>query len=219
MKATLLRARERFDALSLRERLMVFVACLAVGWFVIASLLVRPLVERNAATRERIVQQEKLLAATEEAIAALARARTDPDAALRARRDELTRAIEAIDTELDAAARGLVPAERMPALVERIVARDRRLQVVSVRTLAPAPLVERGQEKPAPAADAGGIWRHGIEITVAGSYADLTDYVAALERLPTRMYWGRAVMQADYPRVTLSLTLYTLSLERAWLRV
>jgi hypothetical protein len=33
------------------------------------------------------------------------------------------------------------------------------------------------------------------------------------------VYWGRAVMAAEYPKVMLTLTLYTLSLDRAWLVV
>jgi MSHA biogenesis protein MshJ len=59
-----------------------------------------------------------------------------------------------------------------------------------------------------------------VEITVAGSYADLTLYLDALEKLSWQMYWGKAEMRVEeYPRVTLTITLYTLSMEKTWLSV
>jgi len=57
-------------------------------------------------------------------------------------------------------------------------------------------------------------------MTVRGSYADLLQYLTALEKLPTQMFWGMAKMQVvQYPEAELTLTLYTLSLEKTWLQV
>jgi len=65
-----------------------------------------------------------------------------------------------------------------------------------------------------------GLFRHGIELTVSGSYADLYEYLKVLEHLPTQLYWGNAELAvAEYPSVTLKLTLYTVSFDRAWLIV
>ena len=64
------------------------------------------------------------------------------------------------------------------------------------------------------------MYKHGVQITVRGSYADLTQYMAALENLPTRMFWGMAKMNVvQYPTSELTLTLYTLSLDKTWLQV
>ena len=52
------------------------------------------------------------------------------------------------------------------------------------------------------------------------SYTDLLQYLRALEKLPTRMFWGMAKMQvAKYPETDLTLTLYTLSLDKKWLQI
>ena len=62
------------------------------------------------------------------------------------------------------------------------------------------------------------IWRHGVELTVRGSYGDLLRYLDAVERLPVRVYFGRAVLDASqFPEVDLRLTVYTLGMDRAWL--
>ena len=64
------------------------------------------------------------------------------------------------------------------------------------------------------------IYKHGVEITVQGTYLDLLAYLAELERLPWRMYWGNLDLKVDeYPQSTLVLTLYTLSLDKAWLAI
>jgi MSHA biogenesis protein MshJ len=64
------------------------------------------------------------------------------------------------------------------------------------------------------------LFRHGIELTVSGAYLDLYEYLRTLERLPAQLYWGRAELSvSEYPSITLKLTLYTVSFDRAWLTV
>jgi MSHA biogenesis protein MshJ len=64
------------------------------------------------------------------------------------------------------------------------------------------------------------IWRHGLEVRVAGSYADLLAYVVELERAPQRLLWGGMALKVTvWPTSELTLTVYTLSRERDWLAV
>ena len=70
------------------------------------------------------------------------------------------------------------------------------------------------------AAEAGGtaLYRHGVELTVRGSYRDLLQYVQNVEQLPVRVQFGKAVLDASrWPEVDLRLTVYTLSMDRSWL--
>jgi MSHA biogenesis protein MshJ len=71
----------------------------------------------------------------------------------------------------------------------------------------------------APASD-DGISQHGIEIRLAGSYNDLLNYLAELERMPQRVMWNSVSLKVEkYPRNVLVLRVYTLSLDRSWLIV
>jgi MSHA biogenesis protein MshJ len=72
-----------------------------------------------------------------------------------------------------------------------------------------------------PPADGAPLYRHGVEITVEGQYADLMGYLFALENLPgPRLLWGGIKLKVEkHPTVQLSLTVYTLSLDRAWLEL
>jgi MSHA biogenesis protein MshJ len=73
-------------------------------------------------------------------------------------------------------------------------------------------------EKPAP--PPGGIYRHAIEITLAGSYADLMRYAEELQHVSPRPLWSAIQLKVvEYPRSELTFTLYTLSLDLPWLAV
>ena len=64
------------------------------------------------------------------------------------------------------------------------------------------------------------LYKHGIEMTLRGRYLDLLDYLREVERMPDRVYWDKVeVSVQEYPNVTLKLTLYTVSMDRAWLLV
>jgi MSHA biogenesis protein MshJ len=113
----------------------------------------------------------------------------------------------------------LVPPDRMAALLEQVLGRNANLQLVAMNTLPVTPFIE-------PQADAAvgshepQMFKHGVTITVRGSYADVLQYLTSLERLPTRMFWGTAKMNViRHPTLELTLTLYTLSLDRTWMQV
>ena len=222
---------DNIDALSLRERAMVFFAALAVAVFVMNILFIDPVVTRKKALVARMAQQQTELRALQVKIQALEQQRAGPDAANLARRDGIRRQIAEVDVTLQDMQHSLVPAQNMKAVLQEVLARNPRLQLVAMRTLPATPLIEKRDkaEKTAAAApksqdkltaSEGGVYKHGVRITLQGSYTDLHDYLARLEKLPWRMFWSRASLSADdYPRLTLTVTIYTLSLDKAWLVV
>ena len=229
MKALWRKYADKIDALSLRERVMVFVTALVIVLFMIHVLFIDPLTTRSKALSGQMAQQQTDLPALQVKIQALEKDLTDPDIANRARHDGIKREIAQIDATLKDMQQSLVPAQDMQALLQEMLTRNPRLQLIALRTLPAAPLVAKHDttdksDAAAPgakaAASADGVFKHGVRITVQGSYADLHDYLARLEKLSWHMFWSRASLNADdYPRLTLTLTIYTLSLDKAWLVV
>jgi MSHA biogenesis protein MshJ len=124
----------------------------------------------------------------------------------------------------------MVPPERMARLLEDMLARTRGLQLISLRALPPkrfepggTPTAPQGVAttvKPAPRDSQRTIFQHSFEFTLQGSYLDLHDYLAQLEKLPWEMYWSRISVQTEqYPRLRVTITVQTLSLTKAWLIV
>ncbi|MBW7902353.1 MAG: type II secretion system protein M [Rhodocyclaceae bacterium] len=76
----------------------------------------------------------------------------------------------------------------------------------------------QGQE--AGAAEEAALFRHGLELEVEGSYADLYAWLAQIEAGPQKMLWGDARFTViEHPRARLVLTVHTLNKGRAWLAI
>ena len=230
IKQRVLDVAARMDALSLRERGMVFGATIAVLAFAGHTFVLTPQDAKQAALRTQIEQQQAASTAIDAEITARVEgSRIDPDAQSRTRLNTMQQEMGQLGSELLALEHGLVPPERMGPLVEGILRANGRLKLVSMRTLpaeplaAPtAPSAPAAPATPSPAAggDVPLLYRHGVEVTVRGNYLDMVDYMSTLDAMPTRMFWGRAQLDVDtYPTARLTLTLHTLSLDRQWMKL
>lgn len=231
MKKAIANYLRKFDAYSLRERILLAVAAVVVIFFLMDTLLLSAWSRQNAALKAGIVEQgaesERVRVQLKEL---QGRASAHPDAQAQARIREIEQNIAAIEATLQSASKQLVPPERMATMLEDLLKRNRRLQLVKMTTLPAAELL--GREK-AEASQTGGqhaategqagsqnIFKHGVELTLRGSYFDMLDYLAQVESLPWQMYWGHLKLDArEYNRPVLTLTLYTLSLDKVLLTI
>jgi MSHA biogenesis protein MshJ len=251
VKEQLTRLATRIDALTLRERVLLFAAVAAGYVFLMHFFGLGPMFAQQERLRTRIVQQQNHLEGIDNEIRdKVLAAQVDPDAPTRARIAEVRGQLDGLATSLRAMQNGLVPPERMAPLVEAILRANGRLQMVSMRTLPVEPVMgtaaAAGDAAPAPgamvqlaanlaslqpqaqpqatlrpaAARAPLLYRHGVEVTVRGNYLDMIGYMAALESMPTQLFWGRAQLEAEtWPNSRLTLTLYTLSLDAKWMKL
>ena len=224
MNPALARLVARFDALQRRERALVAAALVGGILMLGSTAFVEPALKRQKLFSQQLSQQQADLASQQAQIAALRGQLADPEKALRARLEEARKKSAGIDAELNKAGAALVPPQRVTALLEELLSRNRGLRLLSMRTLPAQPLIERKPPEPGRAEVAAlpqaNLFRHGVEIRVEGSYADLTAYLGELERLPQRMLWGRVAVDAEHhPKIVMTLTVYTLSLDKSWLVV
>jgi MSHA biogenesis protein MshJ len=220
------RIADKIDALSLRERGLVFFSIALVVLGMLYSSLLRPVVEQQRIVSRTLSQQESQIRTANQQLTAMIASRPgDPESAARRRLEDLRRRIADTQRALSQRQSKLIAADRMAGLMEDLVARNRSLELVGLKSLPPT-RVGADQAQAAKAAAAApvqgerAVFRHGVEVTVQGTYLDLLEYVRQLEHLPTELLWGRADISAgEYPRITMKLTLYTLSFDRAWLVV
>ena len=244
MKALWLQYAARIDALSVRERVMIALAGAAAIVFLVYSWLIDPANARERTLQATIAEQRSRLAAIDvEVVQKQAAALADPDAEARKRLAALAADNEGLRGSLRATQKALVPPARMSALLGQMVQQNSRLKLVSLQTLAPAgttdgnfaetpaegvapvlpatALTTRPPGTAAPAADEPAqplLYRHGVQVVLQGAYADMVAYMEALERMPAQVFWGRAVLDAtEHDKATLTLTLYTLSLDEKWI--
>lgn len=218
---------ERIDAFTLRERVMVFSAAMVVLLALVHTLLIDAEVQRERRLSAAIAQKQGEARSLQEQVARMVTTRAmDPDRAPRERLAAVRADLAAIEAQISAAERKFTAPEQMRRVIEELLARSRGVELRAMRNLPSTSIAEaRAQTAGAAAAKAPApaerlVYRHGIEVTVSGGYLDLMGYLADLERLPTQLYWGSLVMDAgQYPRHTMKLVVYTLSLDSAWLNV
>jgi MSHA biogenesis protein MshJ len=91
---------------------------------------------------------------------------------------------------------------------------------VQMRTLPVEPLLNKTEKTDAAAKPAALLYRHGVEVVVRGNYLDMITTMAALEAMPTQLFWSGAQLEAEtWPSSRLTLTLHTLSLDEKWMKL
>lgn len=224
LKEGLTSLRERIDRLSVRERMLVFIAAPVTLFVLATNLLFVPAWNEHGLQRKHLAGKHEQIEKLESQLQTiLRRASEDPDAASRAKLVALREQLGTIDTALAEQTAGLVSPQEMAKLVEEMLKQNRRLELVKIESLAPMQLgndAEQQQEKPAMMKLDYVVYRHGTRVQFRGRYADIVDYLEALERLPWKMFWGEATLETEqYPLSRFTLVLYTLSLREAWIGV
>ena len=224
MKRLWQRYAERIDSASLRERCMVFAAAALVIVAVLESLLIDPqLRERQRLTAEQSAREIESAKLQAELSKLVLTGREDPEREARARLAALRAEVAALSGQITEEQRKFTPPDRMGGVLQEILARNQKLRLMDMKTLPVVALSDlKAQEGGARTASGAErmIYRHGIEITLSGTYLDMLGYLTALENLSTQMYWGSMDLSVDeYPTATLKLVVYTVSLDRAWMVV
>jgi MSHA biogenesis protein MshJ len=224
----------RIDAMTLRQRAGVFAACAAFVLYLVTMLAIDPMLKEQARLQTQIHQQRATMAGIDTDIAALVDAfARDPDAVNRQRLAAARTETRTLGDNLATMQKGLVAPEQIAPLLQAILRANGKLQLVSLATLpvtavgglpaaaASAPPSAKPSAPPAAApAMSGLLYRHGVQVTVRGSYLDMIAYMAALESLPAQLFWGDASFGVEeYPRAHVTLTLYTLSLDSKWMTI
>lgn len=227
MKAQWEQLAKRFATVSPRERWMLAGATLVALAFVLNLLWLSPAVEQRATARKALVQKRAEVQTLRAQIAQLKQQaeleRVQGEATLKSLQQEY----RLVSDALGELGRNLIAAREMPDFLRKVMPRTGGVEVVAVRTLSVAPLlpVPEGADattaQPAAGAvDPGNLYRHSVEIKLAGRYSDLYDWLRALERAPKKVLWGDLSLEVQkYPVSVLTLTVHTLSLDRAWLSI
>lgn len=213
---------EKIDGISLRERALVFAAAAYMLVSLAQVLFLDPLLAVQKRLSAQMVQQQEKIKGIHAQIEALQQAKKDNAASpLRQRLSQVKQQLAEGDAYLQGSRDRLVQPEKMADLLEQVLNKNGKLQLVNLQTLPAAPLIEKAAVPASAAAEPGKqVFKHGVQITVRGSYLDLLQYLTALERLQTKMFWGMSRMNVvQHPTAELTLTLYTLSLDKTWLQL
>lgn len=224
LKQLINQLQEKIDALSLRERAILFLAISFVLYSSVDYLLLTPLELKQQKMLEQIqsIQAENGLLESQ-ALTIINRYRSDPDLAERQQLAQLNRAIDKANAHIDEAVAGLIPPEKMALALENLLQRQRGLTFISIDSMPAEPLLKPTNDDSTAVTNDGqlqSIYRHSFKLQFEGSYLDTLAYLRQLETLDWSFRWDEIDMtMQEYPKVAITLVIHTISLDEGLIGV
>lgn len=225
----------KIDDLSVRERAAIFLATLAVLFFIWDGYLMTTLDSREKTLRSQLQQKQSEQAALNAELQMLISSRQeDPNKQNREKLESLRAELDAIKTEVMKSTRHLISPNRMAAVLENVLSKTRGLELVEVKGLGSSPLVSgNGKASNDPGSNESGVdddknteengefanaYKHGLRIVFNGSFMSTLAYMKELETLDNEFIWENLKFEIiEYPDGQVSITVFTLSLDRDWI--
>lgn len=189
----------RVNAMTLRERFLLFACVIAVLGAITNVLFIAPLT----------AQQKLLVAQIENKSAEMDMRIDETNAQIMIRRRDRMNEVNAaalklqadivlVEQEIAALSMSSVDTAAVSTILKRVLQRADKVALVRVLPV--------GAELPSAAvAGARAATAAGLDITVAGNYLDLMQYLALLEKEMPQARWGNLVMKADTMPVQLTV--------------
>ncbi|MFV2031315.1 MAG: hypothetical protein ACC663_02360 [Gammaproteobacteria bacterium] len=208
---------EKYNALSLRERVLIcFTVLVAIGfgWW---QLYASPVMDQNSSLAR---ENSRLSSEVEMTRAAIRDIRVRIAAGVNLEKDlklaQLRRELEDVQERLRLKTIELIDPEQMLQLMTELIYRKSNLKLLSLkrREVKPAiTLTEQQQEET-------GIYRHVLEVRFSGKYTDILKYIQTLEALDWKLIWDDIeIISQEYPQVTVRVVISTLSTKKEWVGV
>jgi MSHA biogenesis protein MshJ len=224
---------KRFDALKLRERMLVTTATLVVLLALFNVLALRGLEARRqalAAQLSDIGSQDQSMSGAASAAVGTSSVVADVE-----RSRDLGKTLDRVTARLRSQSAGLIPPQRMSEVIHDVLARQQGVELISLRSLPPYPLLAG-----APAAEATdgqavsaatlpaqsdsssppaqGPYVHAMVLVLQGSYLNVLEYLQALQQLRWHFYWQSLQLDVtQYPTTRVTVRLGTLSMNQEWI--
>lgn len=219
---------DKVNAISMRERVLIFAAAAFLVISLVNTFLLDPQLMKQKKMTEQVVQQQEKMKEIHSQIEIIIEAKNAQSTSpLRLRLNKVREEMEEGNLFLKSNRENLVEPDKMADLLRQVLGKNSNLQLVNLQTMPVTSLFEFENETqsatiavPASGKAESQIYKHGVELTVKGNYLELMKYLSALERMPTQMFWAKVKMTVGkYPDAELTLTLYTLSLDKVWLQI
>lgn len=224
---------ERYSQFKPREKLLVVLGAVALVYFTMQLLFLDPIAAKH---KELIGAQSSLRQdiqnLEQQQVLLLQSMNQDPDRDLKRQLAEVKKQLTALDRELTTLSVGLIPAKQLPLLLQDVLQKTGKLELLSMQTLPVSNLqlqqevetvVDDSQSVNAEADEPHlgdidivntGVFKHAVELRIRGSYFQILSYLEALEGLTWRFYWHTLDYAVDdYPKAVVTLNVYTLSTE------
>lgn len=199
----------RIDALTLRERVFLFVSILAAFIAMADVVWLSPAQAAHTQLKQRFAKQGLELERLREETKAEA-LKPSPARLAREESARIRTETDNINQQINQVSASTTQGTPLAQVLEQFLRRHGGLTLVSTTTLAPD--VSAGKVQQTGGLPVG-LSRTGLELTVSGSYPELVGYVRTLEKALPNLRWGKMKLTSDTQPPQLSLQVYVVGVQ------
>jgi len=204
MMANMKKLAARINALSIRERFLLFAAAIGVLGALTDYFFISPLLAQQKALVAQLDKKSTDMDLIREKVDAEMMGRSvGRSAELKTAAADVQRELESVEREIAELSGNGANATSIPAMLHRVMQRSDKVSIVRVAQLG---VSAQGAPSPPTGTQAN---RGGLEITLAGSYPDLMDYLSSLEKSLPQARWAALNLKADTQPAQITVRLVT----------
>lgn len=204
MKAQLLQWAAKVDALTLRERGILFFATIAVLLALMDTAILSPAQVQFKAVQQRFATQSAEIARLRTELQASGKP-VDQNQAVRDSIGGVERDIASVNQDIQSQLALAGSGRALEPVLVQFLRRQPNLTLLGTSTLK-----SDGAPPGASASAVPGLTRQGLELRVAGPYLELTRYVQNLEAALPHLRWGGVQIKAEQQPAEMRLQVYVL---------
>lgn len=223
---------EKLNALSVRERGILFATLLVLVLFIWLQAVFLPWEETRKAQRQAIAQAEQgMVDGSTELQGMMEQLKRNPNDPLREEALRLNGILADVNQQIGSKLAHLMPPQLMALTMQNVLADYSGLRLVSAKNLEVETLnlsdsgteevnsnVSNDPEVVDDDADAV-VYSHGFEMTLKGNYFQTLEFIQRLEQLNGFFWHSLDYRVSTYPDAEITIRLNTLSLDKEWIGV
>lgn len=215
-------AASKYEERSLREKLFLLIAMIAVLAVLWHQLLFQGQRERAQRLESRIASvRQEITSLNQEKAKLRKQLREGKQEDLRREIAKLRKQIEKLDHRLRVKSKELISPHRMAGQLRRVLGKSEELELTRMANRPPsrmdlASLIDTDHKVDSNSLPT--LYRHPLSITFEGSYSQAMRFFSKMEEMSSRFFWDRLEYSVvDHPTARLHLKVHTLSLDKAWI--
>lgn len=202
----------RMDALTLRERLLVFGTVVAILFSIWHLSFMKPLAQLATADSKELESLSARIDSANQTLEVQVLQLAGVGDESRTQLQRIQQHIDLLNDQLGDYAAELIDPAEMAQVLEGMLNKQQQLRLLNMRNLGAEALTVT--EDPANAV----FYKHGLEIELEGTYLACIDYLEAIEALPWRLYWQVLDLNVEeFPTNRIRIEVSTLSMDEEWI--
>lgn len=205
---------EKINALSLRERLLVFVSFIVLviflWWTFYASNMISSIEvkgQQNASLQQDINTLSTTIAAIEK------RLQQGVHKAKQQQLYELAEELDQLNQLLSEKSQELIEPNEMFELMQELLYAESKIKLTGLKRKKVMPVFADEPESD----QESGIYRHVMSMNFQGKFNDILNYIMRLEDIDRELIWDKISLKTDeYPLIAVEIEISTLSQNRNW---